>query len=114
MIRKNAVESILSESDILISVRNPFVVRFFLLFTCHENLYIVMDYLNGGDLYSLLRNLGYLDEEVARVYIVKVVLALEHLHILHVVHRDLKSNNLLIAHDGHIKMNIALPVQLSH
>ncbi|KAK8710460.1 hypothetical protein V6N13_145783 [Hibiscus sabdariffa] len=104
MIRKNAVESILAERDILISVRNPFVVRFFYSFTCSENLYLVMEYLNGGDLYSLLRNLGCLDEEVARVYIAELVLALEYLHSLHVVHRDLKPDNLLIAHDGHIKL----------
>ncbi|GAB2292640.1 Probable serine/threonine protein kinase ireh1 [Dionaea muscipula] len=104
MIRKNAVESILAERDILITVRNPFVVRFFYSFTCRENLYLVMEYLNGGDLYSLLRNLGCLDEDVARVYIAEVVLALEYLHSLHVVHRDLKPDNLLIAHDGHIKL----------
>ncbi|MCD7446997.1 putative serine/threonine protein kinase ireh1 [Datura stramonium] len=104
MIRKNAVESILAERDILISVRNPFVVRFFYSFTCRENLYLVMEYLNGGDLYSLLRNLGCLDEEVVRVYIAEVVLALEYLHSLYVVHRDLKPDNLLIAHDGHIKL----------
>ncbi|KAL4199563.1 hypothetical protein AMTRI_Chr03g51800 [Amborella trichopoda] len=104
MIRKNAVESILAERDILISVRNPFVVRFFYSFTCRENLYLVMEYLNGGDLYSLLRNLGCLDEDMARVYIAEVVLALEYLHSLHVIHRDLKPDNLLIAHDGHIKL----------
>ncbi|XP_038687730.1 probable serine/threonine protein kinase IREH1 isoform X2 [Tripterygium wilfordii] len=106
MIRKNAVESILAERDILISVRNPFVVRFFYSFTCRENLYLVMEYLNGGDLYSLLRNLGCLDEDVARVYIAEVVLALEYLHSLRVVHRDLKPDNLLIAHDGHIKVGL--------
>ncbi|XP_057250240.1 probable serine/threonine protein kinase IREH1 isoform X3 [Beta vulgaris subsp. vulgaris] len=104
MIRKNAVESILAERNILISVRNPFVVRFFYSFTCRENLYLVMEYLNGGDLYSLLRSLGCLDEGVARVYLAEVVLALEYLHSLHVVHRDLKPDNLLIAHDGHIKL----------
>ncbi|KAJ8480180.1 hypothetical protein OPV22_023907 [Ensete ventricosum] len=104
MIRKNAVESILAERDILITVRNPFVVRFFYSFTSRENLYLVMEYLNGGDLYSLLRNLGCLDEDVARVYIAEVVLALEYLHSLRVVHRDLKPDNLLIAHDGHIKL----------
>lgn len=104
MIRKNAVESILAERDILISVRNPFVVRFFYSFTCQENLYLVMEYLNGGDLYSLLRNLGCLDEDVTRIYIAEVVLALEYLHSLRVVHRDLKPDNLLIAHDGHIKL----------
>ncbi|KAJ7949610.1 putative Kinase [Quillaja saponaria] len=88
MILKNAVESILAERNILISVRNPFVVRFFYSFTCRDNLYLVMEYLNGGDLYSLLRNLGCLDEDMARVYIAEVVLALEYLHSLNVIHRD--------------------------
>ena len=48
-------------------------VRFFYSFTCRENLYLVMEYLNGGDLYSLLRNLGCLNEDVTRVYIAEVV-----------------------------------------
>ncbi|KAF2315753.1 hypothetical protein GH714_040290 [Hevea brasiliensis] len=104
MIRKNAVESILAERNILISVCNPFVVRFFYSFTCRENLYLVMEYLNGGDLYSLLRNLGCLDEDMARMYIAEVVLALEYLHSLNVIHRDLKPDNLLIGQDGHIKL----------
>ncbi|XP_057952775.1 probable serine/threonine protein kinase IRE [Malania oleifera] len=104
MIRKNAVESILAERNILISVRNPFVVRFFYSFTCRENLYLVMEYLNGGDLYSLLRNLGCLDEDMTRVYIAELVLALEYLHSLNVIHRDLKPDNLLIGPDGHIKL----------
>ncbi|EES16404.1 probable serine/threonine protein kinase IRE isoform X2 [Sorghum bicolor] len=104
MIRKNAVESILAERDILISARNPFVVRFFYSFTCRENLYLVMEYLNGGDLYSLLRNLGCLDEDMARTYIAELVLALEYLHSMNVIHRDLKPDNLLLSRDGHIKL----------
>ncbi|XP_006365254.1 probable serine/threonine protein kinase IRE [Solanum tuberosum] len=104
MIRKNSVESILAERDILISVRNPFVVRFFYSFTCRENLYLVMEYLNGGDLFSLLRNLGCLEEDMARIYIAELVLALEYLHSLNIIHRDLKPDNLLISPSGHIKL----------
>ncbi|PIA55663.1 hypothetical protein AQUCO_00700166v1 [Aquilegia coerulea] len=104
MIRKNDIERILAERNILITVRNPFVVRFFYSFTCRDNLYLVMEYLNGGDLYSLLRNIGCLEEDVARTYIAELVLALEYLHSLGIVHRDLKPDNILIAHDGHIKL----------
>lgn len=106
-------------------------VRFFYSFTCRENLYLVMEYLNGGDLFSLLRNLGCLDEDMARIYIAEVVrpfltlqifalhrieveliqmifqvLALEYLPSVNIIHRDLKPDNLLINQDGHIKVNI--------
>ncbi|KAJ3673994.1 hypothetical protein LUZ60_005986 [Juncus effusus] len=104
MIRKNDIERILAERDILIAVRNPFVVRFFYSFTCRENLYLVMEYLNGGDLYSLLKTVGCLDEKNARIYIAELVLALEYLHSLGIIHRDLKPDNILIAGNGHIKL----------
>ncbi|KAK6939443.1 Protein kinase domain [Dillenia turbinata] len=104
MIRKNDIERILAERNILITVRNPFVVKFFYSFTCRDNLYLVMEYLNGGDLYSLLRKVGCLEEDVARIYVAELVLALEYLHSIGIVHRDLKPDNILIAHDGHIKL----------
>lgn len=104
MLRKNDIERIVAERNILIRVRNPFVVRFFYSFTSKENLYLVMEYLNGGDLYSLVQNVGCLEEDVARVYIAELVLALEYLHTLEIVHRDVKPDNILIARDGHIKL----------
>ncbi|CAN6231038.1 unnamed protein product [Urochloa humidicola] len=78
MIRKNAVESILAERDILISART------------HSS--------------SGFRNLGCLDEDMVRTYIAELVLALEYLHSMNVIHRDLKPDNLLIGRDGHIKL----------
>ncbi|KAL8514409.1 hypothetical protein ACS0TY_013500 [Phlomoides rotata] len=104
MLRKNDIDRILAERNILITVRNPFVVRFFYSFTSTDKLYLVMEYLNGGDLYSLLKKVGCLEEAVARTYIAELVLALEYLHSLGIVHRDLKPDNILIAHDGHIKL----------
>lgn len=55
-------------------------VRFYYSFTSRDNLYIVMEYLNGGDCFSLLRVFGALDEETARLYIAETVLALEYCH----------------------------------
>lgn len=52
----------------------PLQVRFFYSFTSRDYLYLVMEYLNGGDLYSLLRKVGCLEEDVARVYIAELVL----------------------------------------
>jgi serine/threonine protein kinase len=80
LIRKNMVQSVANERNILAMANNPFVVRFFYSFTSKENLYIVMEYLNGGDCYSLLRKAGALDEDDARLYIAETVLALEYCH----------------------------------
>ena len=55
-------------------------IRFYYSFTSRDNLYIVMEYLNGGDCFSLLRNMGALEEEVARLYVAEAVLALEYCH----------------------------------
>ncbi|GER47942.1 kinase [Striga asiatica] len=73
MLRKNDIDRILAERNILITVRNPFVVRFFYSFTSRDNLYLVMEYLNGGDLYSLLKMIGCLEEDVARTYIAELL-----------------------------------------
>ena len=80
LVRKNMVQSVRNERNILAQANNPFVVRFYYSFTSTENLYIVMEYVSGGDVYSLLRTMGALDEAIARVYIAETILALEYCH----------------------------------
>lgn len=80
LIRKNMVQSVRNERNILAQANNPFVVRFYYSFTSVDNLYIVMEYVSGGDVYSLLRTMGALDEAIARVYIAETILALEYCH----------------------------------
>ncbi|MEW5318651.1 MAG: hypothetical protein WDW38_009857 [Sanguina aurantia] len=104
LIRKNMVESVTNERNILAMANNPFVVRFYYSFTSRENLYIVMEYINGGDCYSLLRKMGALPEEVARQYVAETVLALEYCHTQGIIHRDMKPDNILISSNGHVKL----------
>lgn len=80
LIRKNMVESVNTERLIMSSTNYPFVVRLYFSFTSRTNLYIVMEYLHGGDIFSLLQIMGALDEQVARLYIAETVLALEYCH----------------------------------
>jgi len=65
---------------------------------------MLMEYVNGGELFSLLSNLGHLPNDHARIYAGEVTLAFEYLHDMHIVYRDLKPENLLIDSGGHMKI----------
>jgi serine/threonine protein kinase len=104
MVAKNQVMNVRSERMILARVDSPFVVKLFYSFQSKDNLYLVMEYLNGGDCSALLKAVGNLDEPWARRYAAEVILALEYLHERGIIHRDLKPDNLLIDCHGHLKL----------
>jgi serine/threonine protein kinase len=104
LVRKNAADSVIAERNALAKAHNPFVVKLFYAFQSPENLYLVMEYLIGGDLASLLRNLDCFDFVMAQQYAAEIVLALEYLHSVGIVHRDLKPDNILITDEGHLKL----------
>ncbi|KIP07024.1 hypothetical protein PHLGIDRAFT_106203 [Phlebiopsis gigantea 11061_1 CR5-6] len=105
MIAKNQITNVKAERMILMKQsESPFVAKLYFTFQSKENLYLVMEYLNGGDCAALIKTLGSLPEEWSRNYIAEVVLGLESLHQLGIVHRDLKPDNLLIDQHGHLKL----------
>jgi len=101
---KNMMEQVISERDALITAANPFTIKLYYSFTSARHVYLVTEYANGGDLYSLLSQIGRLSEHHARQYCSEIVLALEYIHSKGIIHRDLKPGNCLIASDGHIKL----------
>ncbi|KAJ3286824.1 RAC-alpha serine/threonine-protein kinase [Borealophlyctis nickersoniae] len=92
------------ESAILRSVQHPFIVGLHYAFQSKERLYLVMEYVNGGELYFHVSNFGRFSEERVRFYGAELLLALEYLHEKDVVYRDLKLENILLAKDGHVKI----------
>ncbi|KAJ2491275.1 rim15, signal transduction response regulator [Coemansia sp. RSA 2050] len=105
MISKNQISNVKAERAIMMAqTGSPFVVRLLYTFQSRTNLYLVMEYLNGGDCAALLKSIGTLTEVWARNYLAEVVLGIEDLHARNVVHRDLKPDNLLIDSEGHLKL----------
>ena len=101
---KNQVKRVLAEKDILLQFSNPHIVTFYYSIIGKNNLYLVMEYLPGGDLYSLLQNIGSMDEDTAKVYSYQILQALKYLREKGIIHRDLKPDNILIAKNGDIKL----------
>ena len=66
---------------------------------------MVMEFLQGGDLMTLLMEKDILTEDESRFYIAETILAIESVHALNYIHRDLKPDNLLIGNDGHVKLS---------
>lgn len=103
-VHKRLVEQTKTERTILESVnRHPFVVKLFYAFQDQEKLYLILEYAQGGELFTHLAQQRMFTEEVASFYMAEMILALEHLHRnLGVVYRDLKPENCLLDADGHL------------
>ena len=104
IVRKNQVERIMAERNVLVAADCPFVVKLYYSFQSKRRLYLVMEFVHGGDLLTLLQNCGCLDEEYCRQYISEIVVALKYLHRHGIIHRDIKPDNVLVDKNGHIKL----------
>ncbi|RZK76060.1 MAG: hypothetical protein EOO85_12315, partial [Pedobacter sp.] len=93
-----------SERDILASNRSPFTLRLFEAFSDDTFLYLVTPFCTGGDLMSLVMKEDVFSEDVARLYIAEILLGIEELHSRSITLRDLKFENILIGHNGHLKL----------
>jgi serine/threonine-protein kinase RIM15 len=105
MVAKNQVTNVKAERAIMMwQGESDFVAKLYWTFSSKDYLYLVMEYLNGGDCASLIKILGGLPEDWAKKYLGEVILGVEHLHSRGIVHRDLKPDNLLIDQKGHLKL----------
>jgi len=84
---------------------NEWIVNLQFSFQDPQYLYLVMEYLAGGDLMTLLINKQFLTEDQTRFFIAEIIMAIESIHKLEYVHRDIKPDNILIGVDGHIKLS---------
>uniref|UniRef100_A0A0N5ALS1 Ribosomal protein S6 kinase n=1 Tax=Syphacia muris TaxID=451379 RepID=A0A0N5ALS1_9BILA len=92
------------ERNILAQIHHPFVVKLHYAFQTEGKLYLILDFLRGGDLFTRLSKEVMFTEEDVKFYLAELALALDHLHSLGIVYRDLKPENILLDADGHINL----------
>ncbi|KAI3991953.1 hypothetical protein MKX01_012898, partial [Papaver californicum] len=99
------VEHVRAERNLLAEVASHCIVKLYYSFQDSEYLYLVMEYLPGGDVMTLLIRADTLTENVAKFYIAQSVLAIESIHKHNYIHRDIKPDNLLLDKNGHMKLS---------
>jgi serine/threonine protein kinase len=104
VVRLKQVEHIISEKQILCHINFPFIVNLFCTFQDEKSLYMLLEYVVGGELFSHLRTAGRFSNETTKFYSGEIILAIEYLHSLDIIYRDLKPENLLFDSRGHIKI----------
>lgn len=104
LIKSHQIHTILSERKILANAKHPFVVNLMFAFQTVSKFYIGLEYVPGGDLIGLLQRTGIVGIDDVRIYAGELATAIEHLHSIGVVYRDLKPENVLIGQDGHLKL----------
>lgn len=105
MLRREQVNHAWSERHVLVAANHRFVCQLCYAFQNKDYLYLVMEFLAGGDLMTLLIERDTLTEEEAKFYIAEMVIAIDTIHKLGFIHRDVKPDNLLIDKDGHLKLS---------
>ncbi|KAL3267904.1 hypothetical protein HHI36_007043 [Cryptolaemus montrouzieri] len=93
-----------AERNILEEVKHPFIVDLKYAFQTGGKLYLILEYLSGGELFMHLEREGIFLEDCAIFYLAEIILAIEHLHGKGIIYRDLKPENILLDAQGHVKL----------
>lgn len=104
LIKSSQEVHVYNEKTAMLTVRSPLFVRLYATFQDDRHLYMVMEYVPGGELFSHMRYIAKFTISQARFYIAEILMALEVLHDHGIVYRDLKPENILLAENGHIKL----------
>ena len=104
IVMRKSEKSINFEREILSKLHNKFIVNMYYAFQDKDNLYLVMDYLKGGDLrFHLTRHIRF-SEEQSRFFICNIITALEYIHSKNIIHRDIKPENLVLEEEGYVRL----------
>nr|BAN37833.1 protein kinase 2, putative [Entamoeba histolytica] len=99
---RKQVDHTKAEKNVLMQLHHPFIVKLYYAFQTTDKLYMVMDFVNGGELFYHLKNENCFSEERAKFYAAEIATVLIHIHSLGIIYRDLKPENILLDNTGNI------------
>ena len=101
---KKQVDHTKNERDLMVKINSPFIVNIKFAFQDDKNLYLVSEFMQGGEVFFHLKQKKFFSEELVKFYAIELVLAISHIHEQNAVYRDLKPENILLDKNGHIKL----------
>ncbi|CAF1469659.1 unnamed protein product [Adineta steineri] len=104
LVRYKQIDHTLNERRVLYSLQHPNTVRYFFSFKDNSFIYLSLEYISGGDLFTYLRHTGKFNEKHVKFYAAQIFLVFEYLHHFDILYRDLKPENILIAENGYLKV----------
>jgi len=104
VVKRNQVEHTKTERSVLEAVNHPFIVNLHYAFQTKDKLYFVLDYCPGGELFYHLKNEGCFSKNRTMHYVAEIASALDYMHSMGIIYRDLKPENLLIDQAGHMRL----------
>lgn len=104
IVERDEVEHTIAERNVLAKINHPYIVNLKFAFQTQDKLYLVLAFVNGGELFKHLQDEGQFEEARAKFYTAQLLLALEHLHTYNIIYRDLKPENILLDYSGNIAL----------
>jgi len=104
VVARNEIEHMIAERQVLAQMHHPYIVNLKFSFQSEDKLYLVLSFVNGGELFHHLQEAGRFDEYRSKFYAAELLTALEYLHNYNIIYRDVKPENILLDYSGHIAL----------
>ena len=104
IIKENLLENITLEKNILLKIDHPFIVKLVKCLKNEKNVYFLLEYIKGKELFDVIRDIGYLTKEQTNFYIASMMIAIQYLHERKIIYRDIKPENIIVEKNGYLKL----------